>query len=670
MWVLYTDTVMPKRSFLEKLLAIGIIGIFALLPLLYFPNRIASYVTSKQYFLIGTVDVLLVAWVWLLLHDTRYRLGKKNLLVLAPSFIFLACLTVSAFAGVDPSTSFFSTVESGTGLVVLYHIFALCCMIASLLRVQQKKLLRRILQGNFFASAVLAIATFFTGPNGLIEINSQMLDKSSGGAMMGNLLLVGAYFIFSVFLTVILITQERKVYKKIIYYLGIAVIIFSPIYFNVLILKGESFSVLVSSGYFFLGQARIASVALIGGSLASLFIWLNMEKTKKLLRIVGITGTIIGVAVFACTVVEIAIPSSHLHHFFVTQGGNRTIDWKEAIQGIKEKPLLGWGPENYHVVYQRYLNPIVFSPGHGNEVWALHPHNNSLEVLVDGGLIGFTAYVLMVVMLFMSIVRLYRKGVLDNKVTALLIGMLIAFILQQQMIYDSIVSYTMFFFIITLIAGLSETTSLQRGNIRVLLSYPSYCVGIGVTIIMIPVWIYGAYFPARKVEEFHRIAGSYSEERTDAYYHLFHSVGSYAINTDPEFYTDPLLLSYNQQKALLRNNPIYQKKAVQEITSLLDSVNPIWQKQPYNYHLSISLLQLENLRFYLTGDPAVLVKADEYAERALSLSPTDPQIYFYYAQTLVYEHNVEKAKMMLATATRLNPDYKAAEQYRLILEKL
>jgi O-antigen ligase len=660
------QAVKTKKSFLEKIILWGIVLIFAVLPLLYFPGRVASYVTSKQYFLIGTVDVLVILWVWLITIDKRYRLTKRNMFFLLPFLLFLVSLTVSAFVGVDTATSFFSTVESGTGLIVLYHVFLFACIIASVVRVQQKTILKSIFQANLFASAVLAIATFFTGADGLFNTHELMLNGSSGGAMMGNSLLAGAYFIFSIFLTIILIAEEQKTYKKIFYYLGIALIMLSPIYFNVSIWKGVPFSQLIHSGYFFIGEARVAFISLIIGLLISVFIWLALKKDHKVLRGIGIAAIIATIVVFVVAVKEIATPTTTANRFFVAQSGNRIIDWQEGMQGVKEKPLLGWGPENYHVIFQKFLNPAVFDPEHGNEVWALHPHNSTIEVLTNGGILGLLFYVVMLISLFAGITAARKKGAIDNKTFALLVGMLIAFILQQQMIYDSVVSYTMFFAIIGIVAGLSDTTKEIQ---HVYVDKNSYVIGTIIAVVMIPVWISLAYIPAQKMEEYQHVATDYSNLRTLEYQHLFHSAGSQAIDTDVEFYTGPIFYSYAAEEVQIKNNPVYQKAASQELQSLLTAVYPVWQQYPYDYHLTLTLVQLEDLYYYLTGDKNALAQADMYAKRAFVLSPTDPQIYINYAQTLVYENNIPEARIMVAKATSLNSYYQPAIDFEKSLQQ-
>jgi len=651
-----------QQSFLEQSVRWITVSIFTVLPLLYFSGRIASYVTSKQYFFIGTVDVLVVLWTWLLLNDTRYRLTKKNLLLLLPLFLLLVSLTVSALVGVDPATSFFSTVETGTGLVFLYHCFLFACITASQIRVQHWQLLKSIFQAVLFSATMLAMMTFFTGGNGVFTTQSAMLNGSSGGAMMGNSLLAGAYFIFAVFMAIILLVREQVVYKKILYVIGLATIALSPIYFNAAIWKGAE----ISSSYFFIGEARIATVSLGIGVVLALLIWLCTKKENITMRIVGVAGLVLMVIVGGVVAERIVTRSSPLHAFFVKESGNRTIDWRVSIKGVQEKPLLGWGPENFHVVYQKYFDPAVFNPGRGNEAWALHPHNNTFEVLVDGGIIGGVLYLIVIATLFVAVFRLYRRERIDGKTCAALIGILAAFIIQQQMIYDSIVSYTMFFFIIAVVAGLSDTFSVEGMNKRPAITDRDvyYLIGVTVTAIMIPVWIYLAYLPARKVEEFQRVADMTSDMRAGAYEHLFHSAGSYAINTDIEFFADPLFFSYQGQKEQLKANSLYQNIAATELETFLTTVYPIWQHKQYDYHLTLSLIQLSNLQYYLTDDAASLQHVDEYIERAVALSPTDPQIYFEYAQVLVYQKHVAGAKTMIDKALALNPNYKPAVVFK------
>lgn len=648
-----------SKSPLERLVVCITIFIFLVLPILYFPGRAASYVTSKQYFLIGAVDVLAVLWIWLLVRDGRYRLMKKTMLGLLPLALLLVALTISAIVGVSPATSFFSTVESGTGLIVLYHLFLLACVVASLIQVGGKRFIRNSMRATLIAAVILAIATFFTGVHGVVDINSTILDSSSGGAMMGNALLVGAYFIFAFFFAIILFIEEPVRKKKAWYAADGVLLALSPIYFNAAIWRGSLFSRFHS--YFIFGEARIATVSLILGLVISWCIWAVLQKNKKRLRIIGAGAMAVLLAIIVVGTIQVTKSTSRVHRFFVEESGNRILDWQESLQGIKARPIFGWGPENFHVVYQQYLDPVIFSPGHGDEVWALHPHNNTIEVAINGGIVALVLYVFVLVSLFINLHTLRKKDRLSTSQYALLVGMLIAFILQQQMIYDSITSYMMFFFIIAMVSALSAEPSAESRTMPLNIQY---LISIMAVIIFFPIWLYTAFLPAQKMHEFQGVASAHSDQRIALYQHLFHSAGSYAINTDAEFYTSPLFYSYSSDQVAIKNNTLYQKIASQELKSLLTAVQPVWEQNQYDYHLTLSLIQIENLYYYLTGDHQALAQADRYAARALLLSPTDPQIYVNYAQTVLYEKNLPKTKALLEKAIMLNSTYQPAIDFK------
>ncbi len=65
----------------------------------------------------------------------------------------------------------------------------------------------------------------------------------------------------------------------------------------------------------------------------------------------------------------------------------RLDSWKMAWNGIKERPLLGWGQENFIGIYT--VNPIPFK---GEQVWTDRAHNIVIEWLINAGILGLLSY--------------------------------------------------------------------------------------------------------------------------------------------------------------------------------------------------------------------------------------------------------------------------------------
>jgi O-antigen ligase len=72
----------------------------------------------------------------------------------------------------------------------------------------------------------------------------------------------------------------------------------------------------------------------------------------------------------------------------------RTAMLETAVELWKKKPILGWGIDQFRVVsgFEKYS------------------HNNFAEILVNNGLLGFSVYYLIYVLIFFSAYQLYRMG--------------------------------------------------------------------------------------------------------------------------------------------------------------------------------------------------------------------------------------------------------------------
>lgn len=66
----------------------------------------------------------------------------------------------------------------------------------------------------------------------------------------------------------------------------------------------------------------------------------------------------------------------------------RLVNWSVALRGIRERPVLGWGPEQYHLLYDKYYDPQLYAI----EPWVDRAHNNYLDVFAVSGGLGALLY--------------------------------------------------------------------------------------------------------------------------------------------------------------------------------------------------------------------------------------------------------------------------------------
>ncbi|HEV8532530.1 MAG TPA: O-antigen ligase family protein, partial [Methylomirabilota bacterium] len=106
--------------------------------------------------------------------------------------------------------------------------------------------------------------------------------------------------------------------------------------------------------------------------------------------------------------------------------------WESGLAMWRERPLLGWGPGGVKREYERYARPEAFKKRTG------HVHNTPLQILVERGLLGFTAWLLIWVVFYARAIG--RLGRLD-----------VSLIRERALVAGSLAAVTGF-----LVGGLSE----------------------------------------------------------------------------------------------------------------------------------------------------------------------------------------------------------------------
>jgi O-antigen ligase len=94
--------------------------------------------------------------------------------------------------------------------------------------------------------------------------------------------------------------------------------------------------------------------------------------------------------------------------------------WEMAIQSWIQKPLFGWGQENFIHAFNLNYDPRMY----GQETYFDHPHNTYLGWLVAGGILGFLAFLYM---MFMAVWGAIRSNLEREKENDLVLPITFAF---------------------------------------------------------------------------------------------------------------------------------------------------------------------------------------------------------------------------------------------------
>lgn len=410
---------MTRNQSVKLLKYISLAGVYGglLMPLVFIPSVIFPFVFSKLIAFQILVGVTFPAYLILAWMEPKYR-PKKHILYSAILAYFVA-LALSVVFAVDPFRAWWGNQERMNGLFTLLHFLAWLTMAIGVLKTWEAW--RRLLNFQVALSGVMAIVAIMQkfNPNLLLFPAGQRV-----GGLLDNPIYMGAYQIFNLFFLALLAwkVKDRRWWWM---YGGIA------------ILDIIAFVLAQSRGALLgLGVGLIVFVGFVGV--------FHKKKTVKL----GLLGGLVALfavygALFAFRS-HPAVEASPLSRY-VNVGSSfetRFIAWEIAWDGFLQRPLTGWGLDNFHIVFDEHYNPESLRYGE-YETWFDRAHNTVMDVLSMTGILGFLTFIFIFIALFYSVVRAYKKGWIDLPIAAILFSLPLAYFFQNLFVFDHPAGFSM-----------------------------------------------------------------------------------------------------------------------------------------------------------------------------------------------------------------------------------
>ena len=363
---------MNIEKVLKYIIWIGLVAI-PFTPLIVDGNYFFPFIVPKTMIFRIIAEVIFLAFLGLAVAKKEYR-PKINLISIL-FFLYIVTVFVSSFLADTFYFSFWSNNERSEGLILLIHLFAYLFVLSGFLRKLKDWLF--IFEVSFFGSLLVSLM-------GLGQyLGLSWVIASSGGtritATIGNAGYVAGYLIFNIFFGLLLIFFRKNNNLKLYYIFGIFLQIF--IVFNTLT-RGGILSLILSLMIFigYLAFFKFRSNKIVRNSgiilLLLLIIFTSLVFLNKQADWVYNNNALRRVA-------NISISD--------TTAENRLVTWQGAYEGFKDKPLLGYGYENFYQVFDKNFNSVIYRKA-GSVVWFDRAHNMIFDRLITGGLIGLLLY--------------------------------------------------------------------------------------------------------------------------------------------------------------------------------------------------------------------------------------------------------------------------------------
>lgn len=427
-----------------------LIGLLLLTPLVISPGVFAHFSVSKAIYARSVIEILVVVWAVLMLRSPDYR-PRHSWVIIALSIYVLASV-LAAVWGINTSRSIWSTFDRMTGVFDLLHWSLLALVLASVVRSQRAW--RFLLNGQLAVALLLALiaATQIWG----ISFIPTVIAKCRVDATLGNASYLAPILLMSILVAAGLLAQsfiksartpetENQSDQNTTenpsqpgngkYSAGWRV-------FWVAVIALSSLT-LVYTG------TRGALIGLAAGALAvplALLIWGNRQALLPVALASG--GVLLTVGTLFAVDSTVGLPvagncgdstaTARLTELAETGTNDSSLSLrlasaKAGFRGLLQRPILGWGPENFGYAFDQHIEPQIFQQG---SIIMDKAHNQPVEEFTTKGLVGGLAFLSMWAVLAWVVIR-KKRSVQEEVLSYAILGALGGYFVQNLFFFDT-----------------------------------------------------------------------------------------------------------------------------------------------------------------------------------------------------------------------------------------
>ena len=464
-------------------------GILFLLPmpLIITTQSLFPYISGKELYAWLLIEILTALWLFLVWSDPKYRPPRS--LILIALFLSLLASLFAAVAGVSFTRSLWSTYARMGGVIDLAHWTAYVIVLGSMLRTMRDW--RLVLNAALVINALMAVVgviQFYGGPLPQYMATSGVRI----GGTLGNPTFLGAYLLVNIFIALALLgdsfswarpdrtdgaretaqgrrprsQQQRRSAReqrrrssysfwadppaqtvRMLHDLVMGRGLW-PIRIWWIAVIGISIWALALTG------TRGAFFGLVAGLLTAgiaYIAWGQHTRLRQasavLFALMVIGAALVGVLRDSSLATRVA-PSIPIAGRFASETLETGSSFKSRVESISagfsafaEKPILGWGPENYTVAFDLHTSPAYYEHA---SAYLDKAHNKILEELVTKGALGLLAYLALWAALVWVLLLKIRGRSRESFFFIAILAALVGYFVQNLFLFDNPAPLLMF----------------------------------------------------------------------------------------------------------------------------------------------------------------------------------------------------------------------------------
>jgi len=588
-------------------------------------------------------------------------LQKKNTVTLIKSPVmfsliaFFVVIVISGLFGVDFHTTFWSKATRMTGVFYFLHLGMFMFFLSALFKEKEKMI--RFLNIFVVSSALFSLGSLL-GRDGFNIIFTQ---KPWDGFTFGNSSFAAMYIYAGFMTSLYLLFRNAKDLRKWWHYVLPVVIFLNPYILSKDFLTGKVN--ILSNPSSVIGEAQASSVVFFVSIVFLFVLWLVFRiKKSKIRKNVLIGGIVVGS--FACvySLYSFLTPGGMIQEMYLKEASPaRPIVWELSKYSIKEKPILGWGSDNFDKAFESHYDNSLLEKKNGNEAWFDRAHNIIIDQTVETGYVGTIFYIIVFISLIYSVLYVLIKSEQkeDRVLASVLLVYFVGHFMELQTAFDTTISYVslavMFILSVTLYSKVRNDN--KKNDSIIIGDTAQQFVGCVVVLLFLGLMFIGTFqiIGAQNANNTIRKIGS-AEKRIPYYDSLLGSpvdLGAVLWRTSTDFQRG---ISQNPK---VLENPKTVESLIKELGVIVESYEKFSMKSPNSYRVQINLASTYMYQRLFEIDN--LDKAHDVLDRAITLAPKAPQAYWMKSVAYLYQRKFDLAREWAKKAHDLNPEIEQSQ---------
>lgn len=468
-----TPGVLAPRNAGERVLLAGVRGCLVLvlvIPLVVLVEAGYGFVVGKALVAYTAIEVALVLWTLLVLANPTFLPPRSKLLMLLA--LALAWGIVAAHFGVSWQRSWWSTYPRVGGLVGAAHWLAFALLVAAVFR--PRRLMRRLITVNLAVSVLVAALAMCSAYEVALPLYGRLPERDFPriGGTLGNAIPLGVYAVLNIVLALALLATDLAGRR---HRTADPPVPHDAAKRTALRLFWASAATANCLAFATTGSLTAAIAALAGGVACAAAVAFGSTGRWRRVAVgaLALASTVAIALVSSFLFLEPAAEDTYQHPLVkriaeVGVGTPGALDrlhaWQAGWVGFLDRPMLGWGPENFIAVFGRYANEAASAQPHADA------HNAWVEKIATEGLPGLVCLVALWAVAGVVLFRAARNGPPSERGLALGVGTALACVLAASQTANWNIATNMVFVLLLAATAQFEAGGVTPGRVGALLA--------------------------------------------------------------------------------------------------------------------------------------------------------------------------------------------------------